>query len=128
MQKQQAFVMWFIWFVFLKAAFTYHFILGDGFPSGENAAEPMAGWLWVLCVVPIVLATMVRWLVIPKLKDQKQMLIALIVGLALTEAPIFFEIFLIGSDYPQNQIAVLMIAVFSLIQFAPIYGTPLSES
>jgi hypothetical protein len=128
MQKQQAFVMWIIWFVFLQAAFAYHFILGDGFPSGENAAEPMAGWLWVLCVVPIVLATMVRWLVIPKLKDQKQMLIALIVGLALTEAPIFFEIFLIGSDYPQNQIAVLMIAVFSLIQFAPIYGTPLSES
>ncbi len=128
MQKQQAFVMWIIWFVFLQAAFAYHFIVGDGFPSGENAAEPMAGWLWVLCVVPIVLATMVRWLVIPKLKDQKQMLIALIVGLALTEAPIFFEIFLIGSDYPQNQIAVLMIAVFSLIQFAPIYGTPLSES
>ena len=128
MQKQHAFVMWIIWFVFLQAAFAYHFILGDGFPWGENAAEPMAGWLWVLCVVPIVLATMVRWLVIPKLKDQKQMLIALIVGLALTEAPIFFEIFLIGSDYPQNQIAVLMIAVFSLIQFAPIYGTPLSES
>ena len=128
MQKQQAFVMWIIWFVFLQMAFAYHFVLGDGFPSGENAAEPMATWLWVLCVVPIVLATVVRWLVIPKLKDQKQMLIALIVGLVLTEAPIFFELFLIGSDYPQNQIVVLMIAVFSLIQFAPIYATPLSES
>ena len=128
MQKQQAIVMWIIWFVFLQAAFAYHFVLGDGFPSGENAAEPMASWLWALCIVPIILATGVRWLVIPKLKDQKQMLVALIVGLALTEAPIFFELFLIGSDYPQNQIAVLMIAVFSLIQFAPIYGTPLSES
>ena len=124
MQKQQAFVMWIIWFVFLQMAFAYHFVLEDGFPSGDNAAEPMASWLWVLCLVPIILATIVRWWVIPKLKDQKQMLSALIVGLALTEAPILFELFLIGSDYPQNQIVVLMVAVFSLIQFAPIYATP----
>jgi hypothetical protein len=124
MQKQQALVMWIIWFVFLQMAFAYHFVLEDGFPSGDNAAEPMASWLWVLCLVPIILATIVRWWVIPKLKDQKQMLSALIVGLALTEAPILFELFLIGSDYPQNQIVVLMVAVFSLIQFAPIYATP----
>lgn len=124
MQKQQAFVMWIIWFGFLQMAFAYHFVLEDGFPSGDNAAEPMASWLWVLCFVPIILATIVRWWVIPKLKDQKQMLSALIVGLALTEASILFELFQIGSDYPQNQIAVLMVAVFSLIQFAPIYATP----
>ena len=124
MQKQQALVMWIIWFVFLQMAFAYHFVLEDGFPSGDNAAEPMASWLWVLCLVPIILATIVRWWVIPKLKDQKQMLSALIVGLALTEASILFELLLIGSDYPHNQIVVLMIAVFSLIQFAPIYATP----
>jgi hypothetical protein len=124
MQKQQAFVMWIIWFVFLQSSFAYHFVLGDGFPSGENAPDPMASWLWGLCIAPLVVATLVRWLVIPKLKQQSQMLIALIVGLALSEAAIFFELFLIGSDYPQNQIAVLMISVFCLIQFAPIYGTP----
>ena len=124
MQKQQAFVMWIIWFGFLQMAFAYHFVLEDGFPSGDNAAETMASWLWVLCLLPIILATIVRWWVIPKLKDQKQMLIALIVGLGLTDAPILFELFLIGSDYPQNQIVVLMVAVFSLIQFAPIYATP----
>jgi hypothetical protein len=124
MQKQQALVMWIIWFVFLQMAFAYHFVLEDGFPSGDNAAAPMASWLWVLCLLPTILATMVRWWVIPKLKDQKQMLIALIVGLGLTDAPILFELFLIGSDYPQNQIVVLMVAVFSLIQFAPIYATP----
>ena len=116
--------MWIIWFVFLQMAFAHHFVLGDGFPSGENAVEPMASWLWMLCVVPVVLATGVRWLVIPRLKQQRQMLVALIIGLVLSETPIFFELFLIGAAYPQNQIAVLMIVVFSLIQFAPIYGTP----
>ena len=48
----------------------------------------------------------------------------MIIGLALSEQPIFFSLFLIGADYPQNQIAVLVVSVVSLIQFAPSYGTP----
>jgi hypothetical protein len=124
MNKKQAVVMWIIWFAFLQSAFVYHFLLGDGFPEGDNAAEPMASWLWALCIVPIGLATLVRWVVMPKLPQQPQMLVAMVIGLGLTEASIFFELFLIGADYPQNQIAVLMLAVFGLIQFAPIYATP----
>jgi hypothetical protein len=34
------------------------------------------------------------------------------------------SIFLVGADYPQYQIAILMAAVFSIIQFAPSYATP----
>ena len=52
------------------------------------------------------------------------MLLAMVIGLGLAEASIFLELFLIGADYPQNQIAVLMLAVFGLIQSAPIYATP----
>ena len=124
MSKQQATVFWIIWFVFLQSAFVIHFLIGGGFPSGDNAAEPMAMWLWFLCFVPMVLAAGVRWLVISKLKEQKKMLVAMIIGLALSEQPIFFSLFLIGADYPQNQIAVLMASVVSLIQFAPSYATP----
>ena len=116
--------MWIIWFAFLQSAFVYHFLLGDGFPEGDNVAEPMASWLWALCIVPIGLATLVRWVIMPKLTQQPQVLVAMVIGLGLTEASIFFELFLIGADYPQNQIAVLMLAVFGLIQFAPIYATP----
>ncbi|MGJ8638342.1 MAG: hypothetical protein ACSHYA_03025 [Opitutaceae bacterium] len=124
MSKQQAFVFWILWFVFLQSAFVIHFFIGGGFPSGDNVAEPMVSWLWFACAVPILVATGIRWLIIPKVKEQQKMLIAMIVGLALTEQPIFFSLFLIGSDYPQNQIVVLMVAVVSLIQFAPSYATP----
>ena len=116
--------MWIIWFAFLQSAFVYHFLPGDGFPEGDNVAEPMGSWLWALCIVPIGLATLVRWVIMPKLTQQPQVLVAMVIGLGLTEASIFFELFLIGADYPQNQIAVLMLAVFGLIQFAPIYATP----
>lgn len=124
MSKQQAYVLWILWFVFLQSAFVIHFILGGGFPEGDNVAEPMASWLWLVCIVPIIIATGVRWLVIPKLKEQRKMLVAMIVGLALSEQPIFFSLFLVGDDYPQYQIAILMLSVMSLIQFAPSYATP----
>jgi multisubunit Na+/H+ antiporter MnhC subunit len=124
MKKQQALVMWIIWFACLQSALLLHFIIGGGFPAGANAAEPMAGWLWAVVALPLLMATAVRWLVIPKLQAQKQQLVAMIIGLALSEQPIFFSLFLIGAAYPQNQIAVLFAAVCSLIQFAPSYGTP----
>ena len=124
MSKQKAYVFWILWFAFLQSAFVVHFVIGGGFPEGENVAEPMAVWLWAACVVPIIIAAAVRWLVIPKVKDPQQMLVAMIIGLALSEMPILFSLFLIGSDYPQFQIVVLMLAVVSLIQFAPSYATP----
>ncbi|MGB0334870.1 MAG: hypothetical protein ACPGGN_05920 [Opitutales bacterium] len=122
--KGHAIVMWVIWFAFLQGAFIYQWFLGKGIPEGENIAEPMAVWLWLMCFGPLVVATAIRWLVIPKIKQAQAQLTALIVGLAFSEAPIFFSLFLIGADYPQNQIAVLIVAIFSIIQFAPSYATP----
>lgn len=116
--------MWIIWFATLQSAFIFQWVLGKGMPEGENAGEPMAVWLWLLCFGPILLATLIRWLVITKLKDAQAQLVAMIIGLSLAEAPIFFSLFLIGPDYPQNQIAVLMVAVVAIIQFAPSYATP----
>lgn len=123
-KKQHALVMWIIWFVILQGAFVFQWVLGKGIPEGKNAAEPIATWLWVVCFAPVLLASCIRWLVIPKIQQPQQQLIAMIVGLSLSEIPVFFSLFLIGSDYPQYQIAILMLAVVSIIQFAPSYATP----
>jgi len=122
--KQQAIVMWIIWFALLQGVFVIQWVLGRGIPGGENIEEPMAAWLWLLCFAPILVATGIRWRIIPKLKLPQQQLVAMVIGRSLTEAPVLFSLFLIGPDYPQNQIAVLMVAVVSLIQFAPSYATP----
>jgi hypothetical protein len=122
--KQHALIMWIIWFAQLQAAFVFQFFLSGGFPRGENAETPMALWLWLLCLAPLVLASVIRWLLIPKLKEAVPQLVAMIVGLALAEATVLLSIFLVAPDYPQYQIAILMVAVFSLIQFAPSYATP----
>jgi hypothetical protein len=122
--KQHALVMWIIWFAQLQAAFVFQIFLGNGFKSAENADSPMAFWLWLLCLLPLVFAAGIRWLAIPKVTQAVQQLVMMIVGLGLVEASVLCGIFLVGPDYPQYQIALLMVAVASLIQFAPSYATP----
>lgn len=121
MEKQPPLVPWIIWFALLQGALVIQFVLGKGFPSGDNAAEPMASWLWFACFVPILVATVIRWVVIPRTSEQGKRLVAMIIGLALSENPILFSLFLIGDAYPQNQVAVLIVAFWSMLQFAPIY-------
>ena len=122
--KQHALVMWIIWFAQLQAAFVFQWFLGGGFAQGENAEAPMAIWLWLVCLLPILCATGIRWMYIPKIKQAPQQLVAMIVGLALSEGPLLLSIFLVAPDYPQFQIAILLLAVVSVIQFAPSYATP----
>jgi len=122
--KQHAIVMWVIWFAQLQAAFVFQVFLGDGFSKGKNTDTPMQIWLWVLCFLPLVIATGIRWMALPRLKLPVQQLVGMIVGLALAEASVLISIFLVAPEYPQYQIAVLMVAVVSIIQFAPSYATP----
>lgn len=122
--KQHALVMWIIWLAFLQSAFVVQIFIGKGLPKGENASEPMALWLWLICALPLIAATALRWLIIPKVKEKQKQLVCLLIGLGLAEGPVYFQLFLFGGDYPQNQIAVLMVAVVCLIQFAPSYATP----
>lgn len=122
--KQHALVMWIIWFAQLQAAFIFQFFLVGGIVKGENASEPMAIGLWLACLLPIVISTGLRWLLIPKVTTAVQQLLLLIVGVGFSEASLFCSIFFVAPDYPQYQIAILMVAVVSIIQFAPSYATP----
>ena len=122
--KQHAIVMWVIWFAQLQAAFVFQFFLAGGFSKDGNLETPMASWVWLLCLAPIVLATGIRWLSISKTTEPTKQLITMIIGLALCEMSVFCSIFLAAHDYPQNQIGILMVAVVAIIQFAPSYATP----
>ena len=122
--KQHAIVMWVIWFAQLQAAFVFQWFLASGFSEGKNLEAPMAAWIWLICLAPLVLATGIRWRSLPKLAEPTKQLIAMIAGLALCETSVLSSLFLAARDYPQYQIGILMVAVFAMIQFAPSYATP----
>ena len=67
-----------------------------------------------------VLASMaVRWVVLPRLEDGRQLLAGMVVGMALAEGAQFSQIFLIGPGHPEIQRAVLVLAMLAGVQFFP---------
>ncbi len=114
-------VFWTIWVTLMTSFFIYQIFLGKGFPEGKDAAEPLNIAYHILCFGTVIGATFVRWIVLPKVKMIQQALVCFIVGMSLSEAVVFYEIFLIGPDYPESQMAYFILSFMSAFQFIPIY-------
>jgi len=113
-------VFWVIWIALFQSLFVYQYFLAGGLPSGEDKGNPDIIFL-VLSIGVIVAATVIRWFLIPKAKDIQKLLILMIVGLALAEGAQFYQIFLIGPDYPETQMSIFILSVLGVGQFAPFY-------
>ncbi len=119
-KPNHALVFWVIWIAIFLSLFTYQFILGGGIPRGENQGNPEIGFQ-ALSVGVVLAATFIRWFLIPKAQDVQRMLVLMIAGLALAEAAQFFQIFLIGPNYPETQMSIFILSLVGVGQFAPIY-------
>ena len=118
----QAMVLWVIWFSITVSIFIYQFTLGRGLPHGTNAPGGGLSPVVVLAIMEILIATAVRWFVLPRAKHSRQMLVAMIIGLALSEAVEFYGIFLIPAGQPQTKLSLFILSLLSCAQFAPIYA------
>jgi hypothetical protein len=115
-------VLWIIWFALTSSIVVYQFILGHGVPQGTNepttAIHPMA----LVAVATIAMASLVRWLLIPRNREAGKLLVLMIVGLALSESAQLFGLFLIPSGQPETKLAIWILALLSALQFMPVYA------
>lgn len=116
-----AMILWMIWAAMFLAAFIYQAILGGGIPSGEDGEGLEWMFVW-LCFACFAASTALRWLLIPKVKRFEKVFPIMVAGLAFAEAPQFFQIFLIGPDYPATQLSIFILAVLTLLQWVPTFA------
>lgn len=119
--KNQVLVYWILWAAILWAMMILQYIHGGGIPTGEDAANPPLG-VFIFCISIIAISTVIRWIFLPKAKDKGKLLVMMIIGLALVDGAQMFQLFFIGSDYPQKQLIVFVLATLGAIQFVPIYA------
>ena len=115
-------VFWILWIAFLSSIGVYQLELGGGIPHGSNQSLQAWNLPLLLSALQLTVATVIRWLVIPKVTDPAKLLPLMVVGLALSEAVVFYGIFLVGQDMPQTRLQFLIGAFFSILQFAPFYA------
>ena len=119
----RALVFWVIWFAILSGLLMMQFMLGGGIPTGNNAPGASLPPIAFIALGEVLASTAVRWLVLPRFTAFPRKLAWMLVGIALSEGAGFFEIFLVPRNQPETRQFVLALAVFGIVQFAPIYAT-----
>ncbi len=120
-QKLHPFILWVIWSSMFLMLFVYQEFLDGGIQSGTNAESPDIPFQ-ALCLGVILIATVIRWLIIPKVKDNGSLLLLMIIGISMAEAAQLFQIFLIGSEFPETKMSIFILSILGVGQFAPFYA------
>lgn len=114
-------VFWAIWLAILNGVIVLQFTLGKGIPLGSNSPDAPSSPIAAIGLATIILATVVRWFLIPRTDEPPKLLVLMVVGLALSEAPAFFGMFVIPQSQPEPRLALLAASLLSILQFAPFY-------
>lgn len=115
-------VLWIIWSAILSTVVVMQFVIGHGLPTGKNAPDATLSPMAFVAMGEVIAATAIRWLWIPRLTEQRQQLVAMIIGLALAEGSNFLGLFLVASDQPETKLLIFVLAVVGTAQFAPTYA------
>lgn len=121
-REPQARVRWIIWIAITALIPVYQFVLGKGLPGGPNAPTDGISPILILAASMILIATVVRWIVLPRAKDTRQLLVAMIIGLALSESVEFYGLFLFPASQPQTKLSLFLLSLLSCMQFIPLYA------
>src|SRR5262249_1189856 len=98
------------------------FLLGGGLPQGKNPPTTRLHPVAILAVTVVVIATGIRWLVLPRFTALNQKLVMMIVGMAFSEGAGIDGIFLIPADQPETKLAIFVLSLLGMLQFAPFYA------
>ena len=118
----RALVLWIIWFALVAAVPFYVVFLGGGWPTGKNPPDAPLPAMFLVGLAELIGATAIRWFVLPRFQKLQQKLVWMVVGLSLSEGPVFYSIFLIPRSLPETRMLLIVLCVLSLLQFIPLYA------
>ncbi len=116
--KSQLIVWWYLWAAFQIGIFTiYHFMGGKtaADPTPLAAPEPT---IWLVAAVPFALSVLIRFLVLPRMKNSALALPVFVVGIGLAEATCFLGLFI----FPSHQRELFILSALGIFQYIPVYA------
>lgn len=116
-------IWWIIWAAILSGIFVIYIVAGNSTkpPPLETASAESSAWM--LCFVPFVVSAVIRWLVLPQVKNATTALALFIVGIAMAEATGILGMFV----FPAQKLGLFGLAVLGVLQFAPFFASQYSK-
>lgn len=109
-------VFWIIWGAIMGAMPFYKFFLGGG-GRVDSFDRPVDFFVGVMFVVPLAIATGIRWILIPRSRDWRAILVPFVIGIALAESLVFYGKFL----FPEFESVFFYAGVAGVGQFMPFF-------
>lgn len=107
-------VWWIIWFAILGGLITIGMVADPAQVGAQGNQGPLA----YVGVGPLVLSSILRWLVLPRIAERSKALVTFILGAALAEACGLLGLFL-GGDKRE---ALFLLGVFGVAQWIPLFA------
>jgi hypothetical protein len=108
-------VWWVAWATFLMGACVMYFVLGSRTGDFEVGSS---GNVWLFGALPVVVASGLRWALLPRIQTPAAALPLFLLGIALCEASLFLGLFIFSA---QKQ-TLFTLTVVGMIQFAPYFA------
>ena len=112
---------WAIWFALQSGLFVFYFVLGNQ-PGSGGSAQTSQMFLGI-GAMQVVASAVVRWVLLPKVKEAARAFPLFVVGMALAEGACFFGIFL-APAYKQE---LFFASILGVAQFVPIFASRFYE-
>lgn len=119
--KAQLMIWWIIWASILTGLVVIHHFLGRGPVTAATKENPLIG---LAGIVPLFVSVIIRWLVLPRMRDLRRAFPMFVIGVALAEGCGIMGIFL-GGAYRDD---MFLLGVFGVVQFMPIFARRIAEA
>lgn len=123
----QNIVFWAIWFAILNGLVMIQIFAGGGIPSGADHGDPPKVFLAIATGL-ILVALAIRFVLIPKIEEISRKLVAMIVGLAVSEAIGIIGAFVVGREFGHTRLVFFSTAIVCILSYAPFYAKPAKET
>jgi hypothetical protein len=108
-------VWWVLWVSFMAGVFAMYYILGS---KPREVESGVSGSVWLIGVLPAVVATGLRWAALPRMPAASAALPLFVGGIALCEASLFLGLFI----FPEHKQTLFIVSLVGMLQFAPYFA------
>jgi hypothetical protein len=115
-------IWWILWIMFCTTVVMMNQILGPAAAHSKEILPDSNAWM-IAGAAPILAATLIRWLLLPRQVIPIKAFRLFIIGIALAESVTFYGIFL----FPSHKNDLVMASLFGIIQFAPFFASRFSS-
>lgn len=104
--------LWVIWIALLVGTFLQFHFLGGGAPRKPDEFP------WFIPLLPLAVSVVVRWRLLPRMKNPVQILPLFVIGIAMAESTMFLGLYLT----PSYKMECFIAAVLGIFQFIPLFA------